>query len=191
MLKHNGDHDTSGLFKLDRRWHCWSKSISFPVTWQCRSSSPPIPIFCKKSIFSSLLKVRTAALMWNSGVGFHSAELHHSLYPGWQKVARPHTYQTHISPLIFRHWSQRLLSSDGKLLVPCCLMDMFSICLASSTYSILTDSLWIVSDAACTLLKIKVIYWNLWFHGEPLTRIEPLDWTKRFIHSQKKGSLDY
>jgi len=34
-------------------------------------------------------------------------------------------------------------------------------------------------------LKIKVLYWNLWFHEEPLTSME-------HIQSLKwKGSLDY
>ncbi len=32
-----------------------------------------------------------------------------------------------------------------------------------------------------TLLQIKVLYWHLWFHKEPLTSMEPFHWTKRSL----------
>jgi len=32
-----------------------------------------------------------------------------------------------------------------------------------------------------TLLKIKVVYWHLWFHEEPLTLMESFHSTKRSL----------
>jgi len=43
----------------------------------------------QKANFLPHFKVRRAALVWNSGVGFHSAELHHSLYHGRAESSTP------------------------------------------------------------------------------------------------------
>lgn len=117
-----------GNFKLDRSWHCWSKSIRLLFLSHGNADTPvhQFHFFFFLSIFSSSLKVGTAALMWNSSVGFHSAELHHSLYHGRAESSAP-TYITNdiqtLQSKAFIWWQETthpmFLELDGYVLNIC------------------------------------------------------------------------